>query len=236
MAGQRQIAIEERRRRIRQAAKAALLHPARDESAEALSMRQIARDARLSVATLYNLFGSKEAILVDILATELEKVDVALSVHRASDPIERCRALVELALSRFIAGAALFRPLLGVIEQQGANPARTTVMQRYMTLLTGTIAAAVVQGLLRDDVPGEIVARQILWGFVQATRYWAAGDLSHDDFRAQSRSVLELGLLGIAAPQARETLVQRLAKLAPRLRRIGRPARAGSAIRSRSPS
>ncbi len=216
MQGKRETAIADRRARIRAAAKEALLR------APDASMRDIAEDAALSVATLYNLFTNKEAILLDIVEEELDQIDAVLARQRIDDPIERCRAVIEVSVSQFIRHAPLFRPLLGAIERQPTTPRRTAVMQRSASRFAEAIVQGVACGQLFDDVAPEIVARQITWGFVQAIRYWASGDLGHDAFRGQARLVVELALLAIAAPHARGRHVQRLAELTPALSRRAR--------------
>jgi AcrR family transcriptional regulator len=225
-AGRRALGLQERRARILAATKAALL-----AGAEAtLSMRQLALDAGLSVATLYNLYGSKEAVLVGLLDDELERLfagadePTARRLAAGGDDtpasVRRCRALVETALARYTRQSALFRPLLGAVERQNANSPRTALIGRMTDLLAGALADGVAAGELVADLPVDLVARQVVRGFIHAIRYWSIGDLDDDGLRAQVRSVVDLALLALAAPATRPALTARLTQLAPRLRAL----------------
>lgn len=69
---QRALAKESRRRRILDAARLII---ARDGSFSVLSTGKVAEEAGASVPTLYNLFGSKEAIRLALVADLIDWVD-----------------------------------------------------------------------------------------------------------------------------------------------------------------
>ena len=236
--GRRELGLAERRARILAATKAALM----GGSEATLSMRQLAIDAGLSVATVYNLYGSKEAVLVGLLDDELERLfsgtyeptskRLAAGGDDTPTSVRRCRALIETALARYTRQAALFRPLLGAVERQNANTPRTALIGRMTDLLGGALADGVSAGELIADLPVDLIARQIVRGFIHAIRYWSIGDLDDDGLRAQVRSVVDLAVLAIAAPATRPALTARLAQLAPRLRAVARDPAAVSKARS----
>lgn len=215
MLDRRQLGVQARRERIVAAARTRT-----EEDGTEPSMRQLASDAGLSVATLYNLFGGKESILVAVLEPEIDALDARLTAEPPGHALERASAVVEASLDRFIRRGRLFRPLLGAIERQSASSARTAMMDRCAALIASAIQEAAARGDLQRDVPADLVARQIMWGYVQAIRYWASGDLSNAGFRAQVRSVLALGLLAVAGGSTRAALASTVAELTPTLRAI----------------
>src|SRR5215468_1746325 len=74
-----------------------------DRGYEALSMRTLARASRVSVPTLYNLFGSKHAILAAEMQETFANVARALGEAPSGDAIDRAGALLEAGLRNMLA-------------------------------------------------------------------------------------------------------------------------------------
>src|SRR5689334_17684663 len=89
--GLRDRQTRERRRRILEAA-AQLI---RASGGAGLSMRTLAERAEVSLATPYNLFGSKSGVLTALQFSTLEKLEEAMEELGARDPIEQ---VLEVAL------------------------------------------------------------------------------------------------------------------------------------------
>ncbi len=73
----------ERRERILAAAQELI----RETGSVGLSMRALARKAEVSLATPYNLFGSKGAVLAELGLAVLKKLERKMEELRSHDPI-----------------------------------------------------------------------------------------------------------------------------------------------------
>src|SRR5215472_15917251 len=90
--GLRDKQMRERRARILQAA----AHLVRATGGTGLSMRALAERAEISLATPYNLFGSKGAVLLALQLSALEKLERAMDELGTRDPIEQVLEVAEL--------------------------------------------------------------------------------------------------------------------------------------------
>src|SRR5258708_15184096 len=97
LVGRREAGKAERRARI--------IHAARDlirETGNAgLSMRALAARAGVSLATPYNLFGSKRAIVLAVLDDWREFLD-RFAHLRSTDPLERLFTAVDMAIEFYV--------------------------------------------------------------------------------------------------------------------------------------
>src|SRR5690348_1381053 len=99
---------DERRRRILEAAR----HLMAERGYEGLSMRTLADASRVSVPTLYNLFGSKHAIL----AAEMQDTfaDIARSLEGAprGNALQRAATMLEAGIRNMLAVPGFARELV----------------------------------------------------------------------------------------------------------------------------
>jgi len=82
------------------------------------AIEEIARRAGVAIATLYNLFGSKEAIFAALLEYRQRQFlhAVETSVEQGADPADRVRRFVAAVFRYFEAHQAAFRVYLSVTQ------------------------------------------------------------------------------------------------------------------------
>jgi AcrR family transcriptional regulator len=78
------------RRRVLRAARALVA----EQGLEGLTMRQLAVEAEMSVASLYNLIGGRDEIVRALGMYFLEELDEAFVQLKAHNPLERARELL----------------------------------------------------------------------------------------------------------------------------------------------
>ncbi|MGB1088936.1 MAG: TetR/AcrR family transcriptional regulator, partial [Alphaproteobacteria bacterium] len=91
--GLRQKAKEKRRKLVLIAARGLIV----DQGVGGLNMRALAEAAELSVATLYNHFGSKEELLQALLDQSFDTLNAASTEVKADDAITRAQQVVTTA-------------------------------------------------------------------------------------------------------------------------------------------
>ena len=117
--GRREQGKERRRRRILDAA-AQLVE---NDGLDGLTMRRLSETAGVSYATVYNLIGSKEDVLVALLRSGLEDLGAQLAAVASRDPLDRARGLVAGVVDHFVGRPALYRALVQAVHDPAAGTA-----------------------------------------------------------------------------------------------------------------
>jgi AcrR family transcriptional regulator len=180
----------ERRARILTAARAAITRDGYD----GLTMRELARAARVSVPTLYNLFGGKDAILTALLEAAAARLAALPPVGDSF--MARGGASFELGMAMIEAEPALYRAaarvFLDFTPAHTADPAQTAnatrAMRRrvedgYVAVMAANLAAAKAAGQLADWADPHTVATHMFSIFISAFLGWALGEFDLEMFR-----------------------------------------------------
>lgn len=200
--GRREMAKAGRRERILKAARDMI----RETGNTDLPMRALASRADVSLATTYNLFGSKRAVVLAVLEDER---DFALRFERLEgcDGIDRLFAAHDLAFSYYAADPdfyrALWRALLhatGPDETGLATPERLTETR---AIWQGLIAAAVSAGDLAPPVSVAAVERTLAQLSAGALLFWVMGGLATERLAPSVGLGYALALLGMATDAGR---------------------------------
>ena len=185
-----------------------------------LSVEQIAAVAEVSPATVYNLVGTRDQLLVacvDRLVEGLE--DALLSIDLTSDPIAAAVLVVEISSEAFIADGAAFRQILRVLNVLASEGTDLAVDPGQFEI--AAMRAAHERGILRDDVDPAATGRQISLSYNGALFAWSAGLLTDDGFRAAARHGLWSALAGSVTANYREGFLDQLRRAGADLMRAG---------------
>jgi len=196
---------QKRRNRILLAARALIV----EEGVPGLSMRVLAEKAEVSVATLYNLLGSKEEILYALLDQSYETLDMTATSLTEVDPIIRAQLIVEASVKQFLSDSEFYKRLLRGIHgiERGARASGSVL--KVWALAEKAVADGMESGLLRKALPARLIAQQILASYSGAIRNWVIGRMSDDDFKAHAQLGLTLSLLAVATDETRSRLETR---------------------------
>jgi AcrR family transcriptional regulator len=184
----------DRRERIIAAAKTLVA----ERGYEGLTMRDLARAAKVSVPTLYNLFGSKDAILV----SELE--DMAAKIGRAMPTtgdsfLQRGMATFDAGMQILEASPAFFRAVMQMfLTSSETIDARRRVELGFVEIMAATLRAAQAAGQLADWADPMIVARHMYMQHSAMFLAWSLGEVDFATFRAATLSGHAHILAGVA--------------------------------------
>lgn len=174
--GRRERAKEERRQRIVRAVRDLI----RETGDTNPSMRLIATRAGVSIATAYNLFGSKQAVVLAVLEDQQNFLEKFAGV-RAKDPIDRVFAAHELAVSFYIQDPEFYRPLWrALLDSSGKNDASIVPPERQAQTRAAwrtVLLHAQDEGYLDKDEPIEWLERSLTHSATGAMLSWATGAL-----------------------------------------------------------
>jgi AcrR family transcriptional regulator len=223
--GLREFNVEARRQRILGAARRLITSGGMAE----LSMRKLAKEASLSVTTLYNLFGVREEILQALVMDAIDRMDLVLKRDAPlDDPIERCRAIVTVSVRHMVENEAIFRPMAIAAQEASMAGGHSSgkVTRRAVEMQALAIRAAIEHGVLTDLLDPLQLGQQIYHGFEFASIKWALGLIDAAGFEARALYGLDVALLGVASDSVRPDLEAELHRLEKQLdSRSHRPSR-----------
>ena len=201
---------EKRRRLILKAARGVIV----DDGVEALNMRALAQAAEVSVATLYNLYGSKEEILHALLEASLDELDAAAAAPgEGLEVLDQLRALVDFSTALFISDAPFYRQLLLGLQRSSRTARPSFAATRIRALADGAFEKAINDGALSDMVAPKLLAQQLLAGYSQRVRIWAQNQITDEALKLNTAFALELILLAVVTDGQRAGVEKRIKAL-----------------------
>ncbi len=181
----------------------------RRSGVDGFSMRVLAEEAGVSIATPYNLFGSKQAILLEVLAADLKAYETALAEMHA-DEIEVLFRTVEMMTEVFAEEPDLYRSVIAAVSRDGGPEFRFMVSGPRYLLWKRLLREATEAGLLRADVDPDAFAITVTQHMFANVLDWALGNLSLAEMSGRIRYGLALSLVAIATPRSRAQIESRL--------------------------
>jgi len=184
----------ERRARIGKAARQLIA----ERGYEGLTMRELADKARVAVPTLYNLFGSKDAILVAEL--EASARQVASQLHMGGDSFfARGMAAFEMGMRLVEEAPELYRACMQMfLASPDTAEMRHRIEDAYVAIMASNLSAAKADEQLADWAQPEIVARHMFAAYSAAMIGWGLGEFDLSTFRLAALSGVCHLLAGVA--------------------------------------
>jgi AcrR family transcriptional regulator len=182
-----------------------------DSGNTGFSMRSLAEKAGVSLATPYNLFGSKQAVLVALLNADFEKFQESLSQLSAGS-IDVMFEAVRLTADNLKHDPNYYRGAMAEVTLDAQPKVRNMILGPPYLLWKRLLREAMNKGSLSltiDLDPFTITLTQLMFA---TTREWVQGYVSLPEMEARMRYGLALNLLAIATDISRQTLRDHLAK------------------------
>ena len=220
--GRREQGKAERRQRIIRAARELI----RETGNAGLSMRVLAARAGVSLATPYNLFGSKRAIVLAALE-DVREFHERFSHLKATDPLERIFGAVELEVEIYLADPDFYKTMWAAVFDTSDDLRATLWNPKRDSFGRGLIAEAATAGALAPEINQEWLQRQLDHVFRCIMLDWVVGILGADAVAPAARHGYALVLKGACAPEWRGPLHARILESQRRLEELqataGRP-------------
>ena len=198
----REQAKMERRQRIVAATRALLS----ENGIDAVSVTRIAKQANVSPATDYNLFGTKAAILSQVFALDLKHFEKLVYARPSVDPIDTIFIGVETAGMLFRQDPSFYRAFRGVRSTSsrsdpsgGSHESRTIFWRRI-------IEAAIAEGYLQPDTDAPLLAALFMQIAVGAISDWTSDNISVDQLEQKIGFGFAVALFAFAKPNSRERI------------------------------
>ena len=193
--GRRELSKAARKSRILNAARALI-----QESGDVgFSMRGLAERAGLSVMTLYNLVGSQQEILLQILVEDMATTTVEREALGYEDALDEMFGMIPYIRAAFSAEFRYRRTIVLSLFQKSAASVRREARNIYMTGWSRILEAAKAQGLIRAsaDIPTLLV---VIDNVYTANIFsLSAEDVSEDVFEARAQYGFALAVSSVAS-------------------------------------
>jgi AcrR family transcriptional regulator len=194
--GRREAGKAERRARIIHAARELI----RETGNAGLSMRVLAQRAGVSLATPYNLFGSKRAIVLALLE-DVREFHERFALLRATDPLERIFQAVDLQIEIYLADPALYKTMWAAVFDTSDDLRATLWNDKRDSFWRGLIAVAVEAGAIGREISQEWLQRQLDHVFRCIMLDWIVGLLTPVAVPPAAQHGYALILKGAATPE-----------------------------------
>lgn len=205
-----------RRERILAAARAIIA----SEGFDALTTRRLADAAGVAAPTLYNLIGSKDAIIRVLMRDGAQRVLDSVLAAGPGNTIEQLEAVVDRGIALNSSDPDYFRALWACVDRipGGFAPNPTAGADAAPA---GTALAIVLPVLARAEAAGELLGtvsigeltEQMFYCYRGPVRDWASGAIALEDARRRVTRGFLLVLAADAGPDLRGAVLARLASL-----------------------
>lgn len=181
------------------------------------SMPELAKRAGLSLATPYNLFGSKAAVLAKVFER------LVRSFHRDPAWMEglpasaRIVGVVDRLVIAYEEQGRLFRNLWKALYGLDLSEHRDLNLSLSNEIIHPLVASLAADAMIPADIPLEVVENTLVRLFDANFEMWAAQDWSPHRLRAQLRTSFALVFLGLLDAQERERLAEVIRRDTPAL-------------------
>lgn len=188
---------------------------------EALTTRALARRARVTVPTIYNLVGAKDRVLFEAVEEQTARFLQGLGEQEGLAPPARVLAVSEDCVDELLRAPRYYRALLRLLfSSPSAGDSRRAVGRTVVLQYRRAIEALEAKGQLAGwAVPAEI-AERLGVHLTAVALQWATEDLSDADFRRTAVLGSCLLVLGAAEGAAHRQL-ERAARDRQRVRADG---------------
>jgi AcrR family transcriptional regulator len=212
----------ERRARILVAARALIA----ERGYEGLTMRDLAEASRVSVPTLYNLFGGKQALLLGELEATFAAVVASIEKVPAGNVVARALATCDAGNADLLAVPRYSRELILLfLTAADTAPLRRASAERFVELMAGVLRDGQAAGEIHAWVDPLLLARSMFAHYQLVMIEWARGEIDTGDFQATTRFGMCAMLLGVARGRAQRHVTTELKKLQTTIMSGRRPKR-----------
>lgn len=227
--------MAERRERILDAARTII----GERGYAALTMRDLARESRVTVPTIYNLIGSKDEVLLAAVEEQIQRFLAGLDSAGEAAPAQRAVAVVEACVRELLRWPRYYRALLMLLFGSAtAAPVHGEVDGTLRTAFGSAVSALAESHELANWVDPEALADQLRLQLQATSLQWAGGGLADHQLGPVALYGAALALAAAARGESRRAFeacaaeVQASVGSAKPRRRSSRYKRRGSAHRS----
>lgn len=190
---------ERNKARRREAILDAALDLLRAEPLASVTTERVAALAEVSPATVYNLVGTREQLLLALIDRVIGSLVDSFSAPDDTDPddpITTARHIVDQSAQAFIADSVAYRQIIRAVRDFAATRSSTALDPAQLQVVAMRDAKKL--GIVRADLDPAALGRQIYLSYLGALFGWSDDRLTDAGFLASARH----GLIAVVAAAA----------------------------------
>jgi AcrR family transcriptional regulator len=175
-----------------------------------ISVKMIAERAGVVPATVYNLFGTKAAVLVKVYERDLLAFEQLVSSIRVGDALDRIFDAASVAAARYRADPRFYRATLAVRDPGADSGPIMSAYRLRKAFWHQLVQGAVDQGLLRPRTDAERLSLVLIQIEAGTLSHWVSQLITVEEFERETSYGFAAALSSFATPNAQTRLQQRL--------------------------
>jgi AcrR family transcriptional regulator len=211
-----EIRLASRRERHKDRRRAQIIEAAndllREVGADDISVKMIADRADVSAATLYNLFGTKGAVLEKVYARDFEAFAAKVAAAGAPSALDEIFEAIRIVTDLYRSDPAFYRGMS--IRNPRAEPELvTSVQEPRQAFWRRLVERAIKERDLAAETRTDLLSMAMLQLGGGAFGAWVSDLIGLDEMEQQTCYGLARLLLGVARPAGRAKLQARIAAI-----------------------
>jgi AcrR family transcriptional regulator len=182
----------------------------REVDAEGVNMKAIAQRAGLSAATVYNLFGSKAAILARVFDLDLADFERKLAAAGSTDSLERIFDAIVIAAGLYRSDPNFYRLTMGAPRRRPDTRLDAAVRGPRLSFWRRQVQAAIDEGRLRSETDAAALSVLLVQIASGALMDWAADAITVDQLEIETSFGFAAALASFAARSEQAGLRRRM--------------------------
>ena len=175
-----------------------------------LSMRKLAQTAGVAGQTPYNVFGSKQGLLVALSQRQLDWANQQLDRVKERDSLQRVFLSLDAGYESFNADPIYYRALYEA-AYTSSDPSMVEVFQApRIVFWQNLFESCRAEGYLVEACPSGSLTQILMYTYTGAIRRWIDESISTRQLYAEVNYVLMILLLAYATPAAQDRLKARM--------------------------
>jgi AcrR family transcriptional regulator len=175
-----------------------------------ITTEEIATLAGVSAATVYNLVGTRNELMYQLVSRILTDLTKSLQALNPGDPIAAAQVIIDHTVRAFVSNPNAYRQVVAVTQRAAAAQPTPVDPSSFQVV---AMRQAQSMGIIRNDIDASGLARQIFLSYTGAAMQWSAGRLDDAGLLTAARHGLFTVLAAAATDDYREEFIDRMRPL-----------------------
>ena len=179
-----------------------------------ITTEEIAALAGVSAATVYNLVGTRNELMYQLVGRILTDLAESLQALDPGDPIAAAQLVVDHTVRAFVSNPNAYRQVIAVTQRAAAAHPTPVEPSSFQVV---AMRQAQSMGIIRNDIDASGLARQIFLSYTGAAMLWSSGRLDDAGLLTAARHGLFTALAAAATDDYRDQFLDRMRPLSKTL-------------------
>jgi AcrR family transcriptional regulator len=175
-----------------------------------ITTEEIATFAGVSAATVYNLVGTRNELMYQLVSRILTDLADSLQALNPDNPIAAAQLIIDHTVRAFVSNPNAYRQVVAVTQRAAAAHPTPVDPSSFQVV---AMRQAQSMGIIRNDIDASGLARQIFISYTGAAMQWSAGRLDDAGLLTAARHGLFTVLAAAATDDHREEFIDRMRPL-----------------------